>query len=190
MPIDQLALASTLQHLLSTIDLPAGTDGAALIANLNRVMDAAREVLHVDGAGLMLVDDAGGLRVVGVTGPATEALERSQQQLGVGPGIDCVRSGATVMVSDLADHADYLPLWRWLESQGRGSDVRAVLSAPVRVAGDTIGTLNALRSQPHEWIAEESRAVEAYANIIGVLLRLTSSSFRDMIDSASAGPAE
>jgi hypothetical protein len=35
-----------------------------------------------------------------------------------------------------------------------------------------VGTLNAFRSEPQRWMSEQTRAVEAYAGIIGVLLRL------------------
>jgi GAF domain-containing protein len=50
--------------------------------------------------------------------------------------------------------------------------VRAVLSVPVRVGGRVAGTLNALRARPEPWTADDARAIEAYAGIIGVLLGL------------------
>jgi hypothetical protein len=46
------------------------------------------------------------------------------------------------------------------------------MSAPVRVRGTVTGTLNALRRRPERWSADQVRAIEAYGNIVGVLLRL------------------
>jgi hypothetical protein len=46
----------------------------------------------------------------------------------------------------------------------------AVGAVPVR--GETVGTLNALHHTPQSWDAAQVRAVEAYAGLLGVLLRL------------------
>lgn len=180
MAIDQQALAATLQMLLATLDLPETTDDGALVTHLDRVMDAAQEVLQVDGVGLLLLDDTDRLHMVGATDAAGTALERGQQHLGLGPAVDCVRLGATIPVADLADRTDYADLWQWLKRRSADvedvTQVRAVLSVPVRVHGRVVGTLNALRADCHEWTVEDVAAVEAYANIMGVLLRLTAPS--------------
>jgi GAF domain-containing protein len=174
-PVDRQALASTLQALLQTMDLPPETEDRALLEHLDRVMEVARDVLRVDGVGLLLLDEDDRLRLVGASDAASTALERGQQHLNVGPAIDCVRGATTVMVTDLAGHTRYLALWRWLSGQARSqgdSPARAVLSAPVRVRGDVTGTLNALHKRPQRWSADQVQAIEAYGNIIGVLLRL------------------
>ena len=180
MAIDQQALASTLQMLLATLDVPEATDEQALVSRLDRVMDAAHEVLQVDGVGLLLLDENDRLHMVGATDAAGTALERGQQHLGLGPAIDCVRLAATIAVADLADRADYADLWRWLGRRSadveEAAEVRAVLSVPVRVHGTVVGTLNVLRVDRHQWTVEDVAAVEAYANIMGVLLRLTAPS--------------
>ncbi|MGK5677719.1 GAF domain-containing protein [Actinoplanes sp. URMC 104] len=183
MPVDQLALSLTLQSLLRVVDLPAATDGAALIGHLNRVLDATQDVLQIDGAGLLLRDGNNGLRMVGASDAAGAALEQGQLEVDQGPAIDCVATGAVVAVTDLAE-SDYADLWAWLEARnadGNGPGVRAVLSAPVRVAGDVVGTLNALRSRSGRWSADEVRAVEAYGGLIGVLLRLQAGTADEMI---------
>jgi hypothetical protein len=177
--VDRQALASTLQVLLQTMDLPPETDDRALTEHLDRVMEAARDVLGVDGVGLLLLDEDDRLCLVGASDAASTALERGQQLLNIGPAIDCVRGATTVMVTDLAAHSRYLALWHWLTDQARSfsrsggdSPARAVLSAPVRVRGSVTGTLNALRRRPERWSADQVQAIEAYGNIIGVLLRL------------------
>jgi GAF domain-containing protein len=176
-PVDQQALTSTLQSLLTTMDLPLDADAQVLAEHLDRVMDAAQPVLQVDGVGLMLADDSGRLRVIGTSNEAGTALERGQQELGLGPAVDCVRAATTIRVDDLADRADYADLWRWLQQHyDSGVPVRAVLSAPVRVRGRVAGTLNALCAAAEPWSDDHAQAVEAYAGILGVLLRLAAPS--------------
>jgi GAF domain-containing protein len=139
------------------------------------VLTAARDVLNVDGTGLMLLDEAGALRVAGASDPAGVALEQTQQELGGGPGVDCVRFERTVAVHDLPGSKVYADVWAALTPLS----VRAVLSVPVRVEGSIVGTLNAMASQPRDWPVETIRATEAYAAVLAVLLRL----------GAAAGPA-
>ena len=174
--IDQRALASTLQTLLATLDVPVEIDERALVERLDRVMDAAQQVLQVDGIGLLLLDRTERLRLIGASDPAGAALERGQQELSLGPAIDCVCGNRTVSITDLAARDDYAPLWQWLEQHlgtaGEAAPVRAVASVPVCVAGRVVGTLNVLRNEPWQWTVEDTAAVEAYANVIGVLLRL------------------
>jgi GAF domain-containing protein len=171
MPVNQRALAATLQTLLSGMDLPDQASDEALIERLDRVIVAAQDVLEVDGVGLMLLDEKDTLRVVGSSDPTAEALERGQQRLKLGPALDCVHRDDTIVVTDLADQPDYAALWHYLQEDA-AAPVRAVLSVPVGVAGRTVGTLNAFRCEPHLWTPEQAQAVTAYAGILGVLLRL------------------
>jgi GAF domain-containing protein len=179
-PVDQRALASSLQSLQAMVEAPRGADDDDVnTAHLDQVMDAAQRVLRVDGVGLMLADGNGHLRILGTSDAASAALERGQQELRVGPAIDCLRSGATVLVADLATSADYSAVWRWLKQQrwaGGEPPVRAVLSVPVRMAGRVAGTLNALRSTPEQWTTDHAVAVAAYAGVIAVVLQLATPS--------------
>jgi GAF domain-containing protein len=184
-PVDQRALASSLDSL--QVMIPAQADDGVVVEHLDRVMEAARRVLQVDGVGLML--DAGNdrLRIVGTSDAASAALERGQQQLGAGPAIDCVNTDSTILVPDLAAASRYSAVWRWLQRQEwpvGEPPVRAVLSAPVRVGGRVAGTLNVLRSTPEQWTEEQAEAVAAYADLIAGLLRLATPSGDGL-----AGPA-
>ncbi len=67
---------------------------------------------------------------------------------------------------------DYAGVWQAVRSGHDGAGLRAVLSVPVRVREQTIGTLNAFRSAPGRWRPDQIRACTAYAGIIGILLRL------------------
>lgn len=168
MPLDESALAASLAALLATAD-PAGVQPEqALLTRLGQVVMAADEVLRVDCVGLLLLDDVDVLRIAGSSGPAAAALEVAQKQLGVGPGIDGLTAAQTITVSDLAEVPAYASLWESLQPAG----VRAVLSAPIRMQGQVIGNLNALCGYVHVWTPAEITAAEAYANLVGVQLRL------------------
>ncbi|WP_179855637.1 GAF domain-containing protein [Paractinoplanes atraurantiacus] len=167
MPVDQNALATSLENLSAA---GLSHDRRGLEERLDQVLTAARDMIEVDGVGLMLLDDAGALRVAGASVPAGMALEQAQLRLDCGPGIDCVRGNETVTVTDLAASEDYAPVWE--ELKGGEAPVRAVVSVPVLVTGSVAGTLNALRSRPQRWDDDSVRAVEAYAEVISVLLRL------------------
>jgi GAF domain-containing protein len=134
------------------------------------VVRVAAELMHVDGVGLLLLDDKDQPRAVATNAPAAAALEAAEERLNIGPGIDTLTTDATVAVADVADSADYAALWEELI----GSGVRAVLASPVRIGGQVIGNLNAIGGDPREWSAGDERAVEAFADIIGQILRLAS----------------
>ncbi len=143
------------------------------------------------GVGLMLLDERDVLRLAGASDDASAALELGQQRLGQGPGIDCVRLERTVTVDDLSSDPRYEEVWRWLRQRpadtrsGGESLFHSVLSAGVRVDGHVVGTLNVLRHKPFRWTADDVRAVEAYASVIGALMRLGLQERRPTLDSFS-----
>jgi GAF domain-containing protein len=172
MALDEAALTTTLITLLSRADLPSPTGEQQLLDRFAEVFRATTQVLGIDSAGLMLLDDRDELRVVGATDDAGAALETAQLDLRTGPAIDCLATGRTVAVDDLATSTDYTPVWEWLTRAGEAPQVRSVLSAPVPVNGETVGTLNALHRSPQSWDSAQVRAVQAYARLIGIQLRL------------------
>jgi len=174
MPLDHHAFEASLTALNAATDHPGIADRRSLEDRLGQVIAVACELLPVDGMGLMLLDDSGVLRMAGASDPGAVALERVQQRLGHGPGIDCVRGGTTVAVDDLARSDTYAPVWAALPTDA----ARAVLSVPVRVGESVAGTLNALGRRPQHWAADSVRAAEAYAGVIAVLLRLSAAARR------------
>jgi GAF domain-containing protein len=172
MAVDEAALTASLITLLSRADLPSPIGERQLLDRFDEVFRATTQVLRIDSAGLMLLDDRNVLRIVGTTDEAGAALEAAQVHLRSGPGIDCLATGRTVAVDDLATSTDYAPVWEWLTRAGEAPDVRSVLSAPVLVSGETVGTLNALHRSPQSWESAQVRAVQAYAGLIGIQLRL------------------
>lgn len=114
----------------------------------------------------MLADADGALRYTGATDAAARALESAQEELGVGPCVDCFVLGSVVQTDDLA--ADR----RWPELSARvvPSGVDAVLGVPVRVGGLVMGSLNVYRAEPHVWDGSDVGAVGAYAAVLEGLL--------------------
>jgi len=91
-----------------------------------------------------------------------------QTEIGEGPGIDASERAETIRATDLAE----APLLRQGVVRLANTGVRAVLASPVRVWGNVIGNLNAVRHQAHRWTETEIRANDAYAKVIGVTFDL------------------
>jgi GAF domain-containing protein len=142
--------------------------------HLERLMTSAVGVLGVTGAALMLLDPRGVLHAFGASDSSGEAFEQAQTQLGVGPSVDATRSGAVVAVEDLRSDDRYADLAELLA----GAAVHSVLSVPVLVRGQPAGNLNAYRNRTGPWSERERRAAEAYADLIGLLLRLGVETYR------------
>ena len=115
-------------------------DWEGLADVLHEVIEAAIPLLRADGVGLMLADRGGELRWVTATNEAELAFEQAQRDLGEGPCIDAFSSGQLVQTADL--QAD--PRWPRLGPAARTNQVRGVLSAPVLLDGQPIGTCNGL----------------------------------------------
>jgi len=133
---------------------------------LDEVVDAAALLLGADGAGLMLADRAGGLCWVTASGEAERAFERAQRDLGEGPCVDAFARGTVVWTPDLRTD----PRWPRLAPAGTGNHIRGVLSAPVGLPGQDLGTVTAMTRRPRAWTDADAAAIEAFASVIGRLL--------------------
>ncbi len=162
MSIDHGALQ---RSLLALKDVAADPD--ELLAALERVAEATRAVFRVEGAGLMLADDDGHLRWVTVTDERGRALEQIQEELGEGPCISAFATSTVIQVADVA--ADVR--WPRFAVLARQHGVGSLLSVPVRAGSQPLGTLNVYAAEPHAWTGDEVRAIEAFADVVGDLLR-------------------
>lgn len=136
---------------------------------VTRVVDAAKELFGVEGAGMLLVAPDEALHHVADTDEPGRALEKAQEQAGQGPCVDAYVLARAVTTPDvLAD-----PRYPELAEALRGTGVRAVLGVPVRLGGGPVGTLNVYRSDRYDWDGSERAALEAYAGVIGDLLAVS-----------------
>jgi GAF domain-containing protein len=166
MSVDAAALAASLQALGADPAMTASV--SPLSGRLARIVGAAQDLLAVNAVGVLLLGSAHGMRTAAATGPVAAALERSQESLALGPGMDAVTSGKVVRVTDLADDSRYATLWSAVEFSGS----RSVLAAPIFARGTVIGNLNAIRSDAHAWTDFEANATAQFADFVGSLVDL------------------
>lgn len=126
------------------------------------VVNAARALFVPHGVGLMLTDDRDALRYVAATDPLAKALEDVQLAVGEGPCIDCYVRGDAVIVTDLEGDTRWPQAGPLLVKAG----VRAVLGVPTRVAGTTVGSLNAFSATPGEWDDSDNAAIAAFNTLV------------------------
>ena len=136
--VDGQLVARTMAELRAT--LPRTGD---LLAGLQRIVEATRTVVGVDGTGLTLVHEDGRPRWVAVSDAAMEQLEQLQHDFGEGPCLLAYAEDRVVAVEDLRSEL----VWTGSGVVGQ-LGVRGVLSVPVRLAGQPVGTLNVYAAQP------------------------------------------
>jgi GAF domain-containing protein len=162
MTIDRQVVAAHVRQLRT--ELPATAD---LLVGLQRVTEATRAVVRVDGAGLTLVHEDGRPRWVAVSDAAMELLEEIQHDFGEGPCVAAYAEDRIVAVEDLRA----APAWDRIAAAVAQLQVRGVLSVPVRLAGQPVGTLNVCAAQPRVWSADEVESVSAFATVTAELIR-------------------
>ena len=146
------------------VALPEADD---LLAGLLRVAEATRTVLEVDGAALTLVHADGPPRWVAATDAAVELLIQVQHDFGEGPYLQAYAQDRAVAVEDLAA----APAWVRLNAVVGQLHVCGVLSVPVRLAGQPVGTLDVYSTQPRAWTAHELEGVGEFAAVAGELVQ-------------------
>src|SRR5215218_7932106 len=89
MPIDPDVLARSVARLEGVDPVDTGLDAA-----LERVVAETDDVFAVDGAGLLLLDEAGVLRYTAASDEPGRMLESLQEQFGEGPCVDAFLNDA------------------------------------------------------------------------------------------------
>jgi anti-anti-sigma factor len=159
--IDPRALSASMEGLASVAAEPTSLEDG-----LGRVIQAARQLFAVSGAGLMMVDRDGALRYILATDPAGAALEAAQEETGEGPCVDAFVLSREVRVDDLAADGRYPRVAERVVPQG----VRAVLGVPTRVGGTPVGSLNVYRDTAYSWDDSDAAAIGAYNELVESLL--------------------
>jgi GAF domain-containing protein len=144
--------------------LPEADD---LLVGLLRVAEAARTLLAVDGAGLTLVHVDGPPRWVAATDAAMELLEQVQHDFGEGPSLEAYTHDRPVSVPDLGA----APARTRIDAVVGQLHVCGVLSVPVRLAGQPVGTLDLYSTQPRAWTTHEQEAAGEFAAVAGELVQ-------------------
>jgi GAF domain-containing protein len=151
---------------MAPTDKAPAPDWDGLAGTLHEIIAAAVPLLRADGVGLMLADRQGALRWVTATNEAEQAFEQAERDLGEGPCIDAYTGGRVIWTSDLRSD----PRWPRLGPAARTNQVRGVLSAPVVLDDQPIGTCNALTTTARDWTEADAGAVAAFAVVLGRLI--------------------
>jgi GAF domain-containing protein len=139
---------------------------------MQRLVEDCVALLDAVQAGIMLIDQRGGARVVATTSEDTLLLELLQVHLDRGPGVECLRSGDPVLVRDLGGDA---PRWPEFAVKAIEQGFRSVHSLPLRLRTETIGALSLFHVDPGALDPGDVRIAQALADIatIGILQQRT-----------------
>jgi GAF domain-containing protein len=159
--VDRQMVARTVSELRAAL-----LQAEDLLAGLQRVAEATRTVLEVDGAGLTLVHEDGPPRWVAATDAAMELLEQVQHDFGEGPYLQAYTEDRAVVVGDLRA----APAWTRIDAVVGQLNIRGLLSVPIRLHGQPVGTLDVYSTQPRTWSAHELEAVREFATVAGELV--------------------
>jgi GAF domain-containing protein len=157
------ALADVFVTLADTL-----VDDYDVVDLMDRLVNACVELFDIAAAGLLLVDQRGGLQVVASTSDEARVLELFQLQSDEGPCLDCIGSGRAVTVGDLDEQRSRWPRFAEAAATGNFTSVHAV---PLRLRSETIGGLNLFGSERRELTPYEQRLAQALADVatIGIL---------------------
>jgi putative methionine-R-sulfoxide reductase with GAF domain len=159
--VDRQMVARTVSELRAV--LPEADD---LLSGLLRVAEATRTVLEVDGAGLTLIHEDDPPRWVAATDAAMELLAQVQHDFGEGPYLQAYAQDRAVVIEDLRA----APAWTRLDAVVGQLHVRGVLSVPIRLADQPVGTLEVYSTQPRAWTAHERAAMAEFAAVAAELV--------------------
>jgi GAF domain-containing protein len=131
---------------------------------------ACSELLDVDAAGMLLIDEAGSLVPVAATHDGSENLERLQILAREGPCFDSVQTVTAVSSTDLDQDSERWPLF---VGKARAEGFRAAHAEPLALRGEVVGGLNLFRYEPGPLPPADVRIAHfmARAAALGILHR-------------------
>lgn len=134
---------------------------------LHDLTDRAAAISGAEAVGLMLADHRGRLQWMASSNETGRRLELLQLHLEEGPCIDCYTSAQPVVNADLS-----LATERWprFAPQAIEAGFHSVHAFPMRLRDTVIGALNLFGHLDTHFTADESRAVQALADIATIAL--------------------
>ncbi|NUR61385.1 MAG: GAF and ANTAR domain-containing protein [Catenulispora sp.] len=143
-------------------------DDFDVIDLLHTLAERCVQLLDVEAAGIMLIDQRGQLHAAAASTENARLVELFELQSDAGPCVDCCRSGEAVVNADLEAEAERWP--RFAEAARRSGFV-AVHALPLRLRDTVIGALNLFSSARRVLNDDDARAGQALADVatIGIL---------------------
>ena len=155
MPANDLLL-DVLKRFAAT--LAGSFDVSEVLYDLN---DRVVEILGADGAGVSLGDDHDMLRFVAANNEASAAMETAQQDSQQGPCHDAYQTLTPVLVTDLADHAD----WSVFRAQAHQIGYQSVAGIPMALNGKRFGVINVYSCDVRTWTDDDIAAALTLADM-------------------------
>lgn len=128
---------------------------------LDHLVKQAAPILGVDGAGIMLEDDAGELRFVSASDDTVRLIEEYQVQTGQGPCVLAYETGDPVQADDLTGDTPF-PAFTEVALAG---GMAAVHSFPMKLDRVRVGALNLYRCSPGSLPDEGIEIGQLFADI-------------------------
>jgi GAF domain-containing protein len=166
-------------------EIAAGDDRGAIQA-AGALIKWSMRLLDVNGAGVMMVDDAGVLRSVMVSSEAVRVLEAEELARGRGPCVESHRTALAVIHADV-DVVD--DRWPQFGPSARAGGVRAAHAIPVLDGGAAIGVLNLFRATPGGLTSSDAQLAQDLAGAVGSSVHAASSVTADAMMTAFADAA-
>ena len=124
----------------------------------------ASQLLDIDAAGVLLLDDRGHPIPVAATDNAAGRLDQVQARTDLGPCPESVRGCRTVSCADLEQGGDR---WPDFTRTARDRGFRAVHALPLSLRDQTIGGVNLFRRAPGMLALADQRTVVLLATGVG-----------------------
>ena len=123
--------------------------------------DHVTDVLAVAGAGVSLGDEERKLRTITASNETVTEIERVQELAQHGACVDAYQSGSGVQSSDLTAESR----WPELMPDAVRLGFRSVAALPMRLADDTIGSLNLYDVRKRQWHDDDLQAAQLLADM-------------------------
>lgn len=130
-------------------------------AVLKRLSDACLGMLPVTGVGVLLAED-GDLTVATTNSPEGEGVERLESELGEGPCVQALRSGAVVVETDLRQAADRYP---GFVPKALAAGVRSIHALPLSGRGEMVGAVDIVHRDPLDLPAGDLAVAQMLADV-------------------------
>jgi GAF domain-containing protein len=134
---------------------------------LNTLTEHAAAISGADAVGLMLADQRGHLQYLASSNDTGKLLELLQLQVEEGPCIDCYSSGHPVVNADLSTATDRWPLFA---PKALTAGFQSVHAFPMRLRENVIGALNLFGRPVTDFSPDETRIVQALADIATIAI--------------------
>jgi GAF domain-containing protein len=136
---------------------------------MREIVQTTHAIFHVDGAGLMLVDEEQHLRNAAVSDGRLAHLEELQVEHHEGPCITAFEDKELVGAEDLTEERRWPSFCKAAVERG----IRAVLASPIPYNQQAVGVVAVVSEKRHPWTPEGELALMAFTDMAALLIAST-----------------